>query len=242
MVVLTEAQLARIEANRNEALRRKAGANQGQRFNFGKHIGKTFAEVAIGDPTFCSWAQKQQKPSDELKQFIDFLARQCSSSASSSVQAGSKRSIELMQEGVGTVAEHIDAKSRRVQEVARPSVPQRRFFRLQRQYLENIKSGRKRWEGRLNVGAAAGVSIGCKATFSSGSDTLEMTVRSVRYYKTFEAMLCDLGVDTCLPGIGSLSQGIAIYHSFPGYAQKERQFGVVAMELMRPGSSMTLGM
>merc|ERR1712107_132509 len=102
----------------------------------------------------------------------------------------------------------------------------RKTFRMQQRFLELIKSGSKRWEGRLKTGAAAIVSAGCIVSFSSQTEELDMMVRSVREYKTFEDMLSDLGVETCLPGVRSLSQGVSIYHSFPGYAQQEVLRGV----------------
>lgn len=117
-----------------------------------------------------------------------------------------------------------------------------RTFRLQRKYLDLIKSGRKRWEGRLKVGAASGIPIGCNVTFTCGGADLKMKVRSLREYKSFADMLRDLGVENCLPGVVSLEQAVAIYHSFPGYAEKEIRFGVLAMELMHPGACFTLGM
>lgn len=207
------------------------------RFSFGKHSGKTFGEVAGTDAGYCSWARENQNPTGQLRDFINFLAQRASDSTCPTSSTNSKRSVEVL----GSVANN-DAKRQRmdlhqdVQAVARPSVAQRRFFRLQHQYLEHIRSGRKRWEGRLNVGAAANVSAGCIATFDSGREKIEMLVESVKQYRSFEDMLLDLGVDTCLPGVTSLTQGTGIYHSFPGYAEKASKLGVTAMELRRPDS------
>lgn len=228
MAALTEEQKARIEANKAEALRRKAAlaqiASVGQeRFTFGKHAARTFGEAAGNDAGYCSWAQAQQGASGQLGRFVEYLARLKSHSTG---QPGQKRSCD------GT--DDIAAKRQRVQEIARPTAQRRIPLRLQHQYLEHIKAGRKRWEGRLNVGAPAGASKGCLAVFSSGRDNLEMTVQSVRKYGSFEDMLQDLGVETCLPGVTSVARGVSIYHGFPGFAEKEKQFGVVAMELAPP--------
>lgn len=231
MTPLTEAQQARVKANREEAVRRRAASQAAkglEHFTFGKHSGKSFGEVALSDPDYCGWARNQAAANGQLKVFVDFLTQQQGGGLLSGADSGNKRALDT---ALRQAAEDAVVKRQRVEAVARPSAPQRRFFRLQRQYLEHIKSGRKRWEGRLNVGAAAGISAGCKAVFSSGTENLEMQVQSVRKYKSFEAMLCDLGVETCLPGVSSLPQGVGIYHSFPGYADKAAQFGVLAMEL-----------
>merc|ERR1712032_26338 len=138
----------------------------------------------------------------------------------------------------------IDKRSRREHEmlttVARP-FQQKRTFRMQQQFLDLIKAGKKRWEGRLHTGAAVGVSMGCSVRFSSTEEDLEMKVRSVRNYRSFAHMLEDLGVHTCLPGVSTVKEGVAIYHSFPGYADKECKLGVVAMELMPTDASITSG-
>jgi ASC-1-like (ASCH) protein len=54
-------------------------------------------------------------------------------------------------------------------------------------------------------------------------------------------MLQDLGVENCLPGIKDVDAGVTLYHGFPGYAEKEQQFGVIAMELVPAESSLTIG-
>jgi ASC-1-like (ASCH) protein len=253
MVVLTEDQRARIEANRAEALRRKAmpkaptaSPAEGEHFTFGKYAGKSFLQVAKEDPSYCNWAQKQQNATGQLKRFIEFVSLQERNDSCPSPSQGHKRHADNMQGFAQGTETETDAKrqrielQQRVQDIARPSVPQRRFFRLQHQYLNHIKTGRKRWEGRLNVGVAAGITVGCLATFSSGSENLEMEVQSVRKYPNFEAMLSDLGVEKCLPDVSSLDRGVSIYHSFPGYAEKAGKFGVIAMELTKPGYSLHL--
>lgn len=211
-----------------------------QRIQFGRHAGKSFEELAQADPGYCRWALVQPNPSGQLAQFTEYL-HQLPKRQSHAQVAGLKRVLPAGAETGGT-----EAKQPRLEALtrppARPLAVSSRTFKLQWRYFDLIRSGQKRWEGRLKVGAAVGLSVGCKVTFSCGSSDLEMTVRSVREFRTFEDMLRELGVETLLPGVGSVSQGVAVYHGFPGYAEKERRFGVVAMELMPPGASFTLGM
>lgn len=246
MLSLSEADRARIQANQAEALRRKAARNldketvraldkenilgtlSSERLMFGKHSGKTFTEIVETDPGYCRWAQAQQ-PNGQLAKLVEYW----------SMCEGKKRPADFDTGAVQKRQRFVE--SARIETIARPTT-RKAFFRLQHPYLESIKSGQKRWEGRLKAGAAMSIAMGCHVTFSSGREDLHMVVRSVRDYRTFEDMLCDLGVETCLPGVKSLSEGVSIYHSFPGYAEKESSCGVVAMELMKPGSSFSLGM
>jgi len=63
-----------------------------------------------------------------------------------------------------------------------------------------------------------------------------MMVQSVRHFQSFEAILHDLGVKTCVLGTTPLSQSVDVHHSFQGYAEKASKFGIVGMELKKPGS------
>ncbi len=44
-------------------------------------------------------------------------------------------------------------------------------------------------------------------------------------------MLSVEGVSACLPNVKSLDDAVAIYKAFPGYAEKEAKFGVLALRL-----------
>eukprot|EP00928_Gymnodinium_smaydae_P062949 TRINITY_DN4666_c0_g1_i1.p1 TRINITY_DN4666_c0_g1~~TRINITY_DN4666_c0_g1_i1.p1 ORF type:complete len:229 (+),score=30.09 TRINITY_DN4666_c0_g1_i1:50-688(+) len=200
-----------------------------KQLTFGKYAGKTLDEVANLDPGYCRWAASISQPGGQLKELVDYWkSRQCESSQQIS-KPSAKRSLEPEKDDVAK------RQCTRDPEVLRRSSQQAlstRSFRLQQRYLDLIRAGVKVWEGRLRIGAAVGVRPGCPISFSSGSDELHMVVKSTREYKSFEDMLCDLGVESLLPGVKILAQGLSIYHSFPGYAQKELRFGVVAMELM----------
>ena len=44
-------------------------------------------------------------------------------------------------------------------------------------------------------------------------------------------MMEDVGVETCLPDYSSVDDAERLYRSFPGYAEKERRFGVLAIHV-----------
>lgn len=50
-------------------------------------------------------------------------------------------------------------------------------------------------------------------------------------YDSFLSMLKTEGLQNCLPGIGSLEDGVQIYHSFPDYKTRESAYGVLAIAI-----------
>tara|TARA_B110000046_G_C12877597_1_gene348758 strand:- start:160 stop:438 length:279 start_codon:yes stop_codon:yes gene_type:complete len=75
----------------------------------------------------------------------------------------------------------------------------------------------------------------------SNGKTLVCRVKRVRRFDTFEEMLSECGVQACLPGVGSLEEGVKIYRAFgtmkgKTYAELEGVRGVIAMDVapLRP--------
>lgn len=99
------------------------------------------------------------------------------------------------------------------------------------QYFQMIQSGAKTWEGRCNTGMFKRIYAGDTITFAC-RDQLQLTeVLSVRVFDSFRQMLEDVGVKPMLPDVSNLDQATNIYLRIPGYAQKEREYGVVAFEV-----------
>ena len=111
-----------------------------------------------------------------------------------------------------------------------------RVFRvtLRRQYIDVILQGKKTIEGRINAGMFAQVRPG---------DTLDLydarcpsvravcTVTAVTPYDSWRAMLSGEGVAKCLPGVASIEAGVRIYANLPGYEERARRHGVLALAL-----------
>ena len=54
----------------------RQGNRPSERLDFGKHVGKTFREVYLGDPEYCGWTMRQERLSaPKLRQFKYFLER-----------------------------------------------------------------------------------------------------------------------------------------------------------------------
>jgi ASC-1-like (ASCH) protein len=118
---------------------------------------------------------------------------------------------------------------------------------LQPVYAHAIRDRSKTVEGRPGIGWAAGVKAGDWITFKitgSGGKKLVARALRVRRFDTFEAMLGECGVESCLPGLeGRLHEGVRIYRSFgtfcgATYAELEAEHGAIAIDVapLRPKS------
>ncbi|PNH08524.1 hypothetical protein TSOC_004927 [Tetrabaena socialis] len=119
---------------------------------------------------------------------------------------------------------------------------------LMPRYLELIRCGAKTVEGRVRVGKWADVLSGDLFRFTSSQGppaspapspppssptaaAAPVLVRAttVRHYDSFRAMLEGEGLGACLPGVGSLDEGVEVYRSIPGYREAEGVQGVVGV-------------
>lgn len=116
---------------------------------------------------------------------------------------------------------------------------------LQQKYALAIHHGTKTVEGRPGIGWATNVTADDWITFKiSASGGMKLVARAlqVRRFASFEAMLCECGVKACLPDfLGSLQEAVQIYQSFgtmsgATYAELEREFGVIAIEVVPLGT------
>lgn len=119
-------------------------------------------------------------------------------------------------------------------------------------YFALIASGAKSVEGRIRAGMWLNVQPGDTIRFtpnavpsqSAAPDgqgpalppmqaTEYVTVRAtaVQHYDTFEAMLTAEGLSACLPGVGSIADGVEIYRSIPTYRERESAQHVIAVRI-----------
>jgi len=102
---------------------------------------------------------------------------------------------------------------------------------LKRQYLELIRRGLKTKEGRIDTGPFKALRVGDAVSFFSGSLCVACRIEEIKAYPTFKEMLQDGGVEAFLPNYHNLEDAVALYHSLPGYKEKERRFGTLALTL-----------
>ncbi len=116
---------------------------------------------------------------------------------------------------------------------------------VQLRYFNLIFSGVKTVEGRIAHEKYCLLQAGDRIRFFTKDTTqnpstpvlraLEARVLSSEKFPTFTDMLGYYGLKHCLPGIKTLSEGLAIYHGFPGYEEEAKRLGVIGIEI-RPES------
>jgi ASC-1-like (ASCH) protein len=109
-----------------------------------------------------------------------------------------------------------------------------RFNKKNRNIFEAIRDGRKRVETRAATSKYADVKAGEIATFSCDGETFTRTITAVRHFPSVTALLKKYKVPQIHPPSKTAADLRAVYASFPGYAEKIRTFGLVAMELAAP--------
>lgn len=111
-------------------------------------------------------------------------------------------------------------------------------MKLKLPHYESVKAGRKTVEGRPGDGSFGKLVAGDIIHFSLDGEpeapVVPVKITDIRRYASFELMIEAEGKEACLPGLtASDEEAVALYHSFPNYAQRARDFGVVAIVIER---------
>ena len=104
---------------------------------------------------------------------------------------------------------------------------------LQSQYFNAIKIGLKTVEGRPNSLKFKDLRSGDKISFIcvSTNELIYCTVVAVRVHRSFYEMLQAHGLQNMLPGVTDIQQGVAVYENFPGYREKVKNNGAIAIKI-----------
>ena len=135
---------------------------------------------------------------------------------------------------------------------SQPELPLPTYYKgvtLMRKYLHMIRDGYsvrgnkvyKTVEGRINRGmfAAHKITPGSGMRFfymQNAHDDVQCTITGVKTFRTFREMLVHHGYQKLVPDAASLEAAVAAYARIPGYTQKEKESGVISMELRVDGS------
>ena len=98
-------------------------------------------------------------------------------------------------------------------------------------FLDAIGNGTKRVEGRINDGKAATFKPGDSICFS-GAITCRIT--KIEPYTSFKAMLDACGFKNCIPNATTIEEAIAVYNSIPGYTDRVKKYGCLAIYIEEP--------
>ncbi|CAE8671044.1 unnamed protein product, partial [Polarella glacialis] len=127
----------------------------------------------------------------------------------------------------GTAVKPADPTAQELRAQQQQPARKRHQLPIQRRYEQLIDAGEKTIEGRINHGAAARVMEGDILVLGSTPSL----VQAVYTYRSFSAMLEDLGVENALPDVETLEEALEIYHGFNNYETSAQLFGVRAFLL-----------
>ena len=119
---------------------------------------------------------------------------------------------------------------------------------VHRKFFDKIRDGIKTVEGRAGkIDTKNGIlenyrtketsfEVGHTIRFTisgneESSEGVVCEITKLEFHDSFQEMLAKSGISSCLPGIGSMEEGIRIYRGFSGYAEREKQYGVVGIHL-----------
>lgn len=111
-----------------------------------------------------------------------------------------------------------------------PVRPERRTHTctLKGEYVRQILSGAKTFEGRIYSGFFRNYQVGDVVTWFAGDLKVRTEITEVRRFPSFDSMLRSVGFKNMLPLLSNIQSALAAYNGIPGYAEKAQQFGVVA--------------
>ncbi|MBD3273460.1 ASCH domain-containing protein [Candidatus Dependentiae bacterium] len=112
---------------------------------------------------------------------------------------------------------------------------------LMHKYFENIKSGKKTIEGRLNKEKYQKLKINDKIEFKSNktNEKIICKITHINKYSNFKTMLINEGINNMLPKINNLKEAIKIYESIPGYKENVKKYGTIAIGIKIKANSNT---
>lgn len=101
---------------------------------------------------------------------------------------------------------------------------------VQEPWFSAIKRKEKTVEGRLVKGKFLDIKVGDVVVVCNGDYKVPCKVEKIRKYTGFREYLELEGLHKCLPGVGSIEEGIAVYREF--YSKDmEAKYGVMALQL-----------
>jgi ASC-1-like (ASCH) protein len=106
-----------------------------------------------------------------------------------------------------------------------------RFRAINKDTFRAIHDGVKTVETRAATSKYKSILAGDVLVFVCGADRFERMIECVQYFADIPAMLAVIPIERIMPGLKALTEAEKVYHSFPGYKEKIKQFGIVAFEL-----------
>lgn len=106
-----------------------------------------------------------------------------------------------------------------------------RFRAINRDTFQAIRDGRKKVETRAATVRYRDIKVGDVIAFVCGKEKFERRVRTATKFKTVAAMLKTYAAQDISPNYSTAKELRAKYNTFPGYREKIKKFGLIALEL-----------
>ncbi len=97
--------------------------------------------------------------------------------------------------------------------------------------FEAIKEGKKSVETRAASVRYKNISIGDVLIFTCGDKRLEKEVKRVKRFASIHSLLKSVNFKKVMPWVSSVKEVEKSYYKFPGYKEKIKQLGLIAMYL-----------
>lgn len=105
-----------------------------------------------------------------------------------------------------------------------------RFRAVNQDIWQAIKIGKKRVETRAATVKYKNIKVGDRIIFSCQDNRFERTVKKVKKYNTIKSLSKDYKVKDINPNLNTVAELIKSYHNFPGYKDKIKKYGIMAIE------------
>jgi len=106
-----------------------------------------------------------------------------------------------------------------------------RFRAVNEDIFQAIKNGKKKVETRAGTIKFRNIKKGDILKFVCGGKSFEKKIARVTVFKTIPELIKKYKIKEINPAANSAEDLIKIYYSFPGYKEKIKEFGLIAMEL-----------
>jgi len=104
-----------------------------------------------------------------------------------------------------------------------------RFRQADKDIFENIRSGKKTVETRAATVKYKNIKAGDTVIFVCDADKFEKQVKSAEIFKSISEMLQKHRIQDIAPKLTTEGDLIKMYHGFPGYEEKIKEFGLIAL-------------
>ena len=109
-------------------------------------------------------------------------------------------------------------------------IHQLRFRAKDRDTFEAIKEGRKKIETRAATDKFRKIKAGDIAVFVCAGRRFKKEISRVEIFKTIPALFKKYPLKIVNPFVKGIDEARDVYYSYPGYQEKIKKFGLIAME------------